>query len=927
MGAPLSHDRPTSPLTDAARGGVPANPSDGRASARSLLLKIIIAGTLACVAIAVTLIGLTAWTLRSDAIDDASIDAGNIATVLAEQTARSVQSIDLVLTELQDHVRQRGITTPDAFRSELSDKATFDVLKERLSRFPEADVITLVDDKGMILNLTRQFPAPKINISDRSYFQYFREFYDNKMFIAAPLISHVNDDTLIFFTKRISGPEGDFLGVALIALKPTFFRNIYETITALREQSFELVREDGAVMVRYPRFESIGDRLAENSPWQAAAAQGGGEYRIQDAKSVVQIAATRPTGKYPLFVNVSIPQDSVLANWKRRTTLMAAGTVLVILCPAVLLLLLRKLLRSVVTSETRLEENAREVEKLNTRLDLAFNNMSQGLCFFDGQRRLIVCNERYMRMYGLAPDRVKPGMSLEAIVDLRYAAGTSPKMSREAYLAWRDSVSVSDKPSDTIVEINNGNFYRISHRPMPDGGWVATHEDVTASKRDEARISYMAHHDALTGLASRSYFTEKIEEAQHGLGSLGRPFGLLMLDLDRFKAVNDSRGHAAGDALLKEVARRLCSVTSADDVVARLGGDEFAIITFGATVSIEEAPLRERITSLARQIIALINEPFLIEGNSAFVGTSVGVALAPDDGVEAEELLKKADLALYKSKSQGRNGFTLFDARMMAETSELHKLENEMRAGLARGEFEVHYQPIVDARTETIRGAEALLRWRHPELGLVPPARFIPLAESTGLIVDMGEFVLNRACRDAVNWPGGVKVAVNLSAVQFRKANLFDLIMAALGDSGLSPARLEVEVTESVLLENESDCAALLHRLKKTGVSVALDDFGTGYSSLSYLKQFPFDKIKIDRSFTADVADDAGSMAIVSAIVGLSRGMDMITTAEGIETESQLNIMRAAGVTLAQGYLFGRPCPAEEFISVVARPNQRRAAV
>jgi diguanylate cyclase (GGDEF)-like protein len=397
-----------------------------------------------------------------------------------------------------------------------------------------------------------------------------------------------------------------------------------------------------------------------------------------------------------------------------------------------------------------------------------------------------------------------------------------------------------------------------------------------------------------------------------------------MLDLDRFKAVNDSRGHGAGDALLKEVARRLRSATAADDVVARLGGDEFAIITFGAAA---DTPLREHTTALARRIIALINEPFVIEGSSAFVGGSLGIALAPADGIETEELLRKADLALYKSKSQGRNGFTLFDPRMMVETSELNKFENEVRAGLARSEFEVHYQPIVDARTQTIRGAEALVRWRHPELGLVPPARFIPLAESTGLIVDIGEFVLRRACRDAVRWPNGTRVAVNLSAVQFRTTDLFDVVMEALKDSGLPPTRLEVEVTESVLLENESDCAALLHRLKQCGVSVALDDFGTGYSSLSYLKQFPFDKIKIDRSFTADVADNAGSMAIVSAIIGLSRGMDMITTAEGIETESQLNVMRAAGVTLAQGYLFGQPCPAEEFLSTLEQPDWRRAAV
>jgi EAL domain-containing protein (putative c-di-GMP-specific phosphodiesterase class I) len=283
-------------------------------------------------------------------------------------------------------------------------------------------------------------------------------------------------------------------------------------------------------------------------------------------------------------------------------------------------------------------------------------------------------------------------------------------------------------------------------------------------------------------------------------------------------------------------------------------------------------------------------------------------------------------LALYQSKAKGRNAYSLFDPKMMLESSELHKLEADMRAGLSRSEFEVHYQPIIDAETENIAGAEALVRWRHPEHGLISPAKFIPLAEATGLIVPLGEFVLNRACCDAMAWPAELKVAVNLSAVQFRKTNLFDVIMRALVESGLPPQRLEVEVTESVLLENEADGAALLHRLKNIGISVALDDFGTGYSSLSYLKQFPFDKIKIDRSFTADVVDHEGSMAIVSAIIGLSRGLDMITTAEGIETETQFEIMRAAGVTLAQGYLFGRPCAIAEFNASLRRSDQKKVA-
>jgi diguanylate cyclase (GGDEF)-like protein len=384
-------------------------------------------------------------------------------------------------------------------------------------------------------------------------------------------------------------------------------------------------------------------------------------------------------------------------------------------------------------------------------------------------------------------------------------------------------------------------------------------------------------------------------------------------------------GHAAGDTLLKEVASRLRSVSAGNDVVARLGGDEFAIITLSASIDSDE-PHRDGALALARRVLDVIGEPFLIEGKTVFVGTSIGIALAPDDGIQTEDLLKKADLALYQSKAKGRNAYSLFDPQMMLETREQHKFEADMRAGLSRSEFEVHYQPIIDARTQKIAGAEALVRWHRPEHGLILPAKFIALAESTGLIVPLGEFVLNRACRDAVGWPAELKVAVNLSAVQFRKTNLFDVIMRALVESGLPPERLEVEVTESVLLENESDCAILLHRLKNIGISVALDDFGTGYSSLSYLKQFPFDKIKIDRSFTADVADHEGSMAIVSAIIGLSRGLDMITTAEGIETETQFEIMRAAGVTLAQGYLFGRPCTITEFNASLTRSDQIKVA-
>ncbi|MHB0769177.1 bifunctional diguanylate cyclase/phosphodiesterase [Bradyrhizobium sp. 5.13L] len=435
------------------------------------------------------------------------------------------------------------------------------------------------------------------------------------------------------------------------------------------------------------------------------------------------------------------------------------------------------------------------------------------------------------------------------------------------------------------------------------------------------RVLELAQTDILTGLPNRAFFLARLDELNGRREGDGPAFSILMLDLDRFKNVNDSLGHGAGDALLRQVAQRLKSAMRAGDVLARLGGDEFAIIQKACEDQ------HARATELAARIAKLVAEPFLLPGHRVEIGTSIGIAIAPDHGSDQEQLLKKADLALYRSKSAGRNCFTIYDEAMSAELEARNTLEGDLRDAIALCQLEVHYQPFVDALSGERRGFEALVRWRHPTRGLIPPDQFIPLAEETGLIVPLGEFVLRRACADAALWPFDLMVAVNLSPIQFKEAELFEMISAALADSGLPPQRLEIEITESVLLERGVENHAFMERLKGIGIELALDDFGTGYSSLSYLTAFPFDKIKIDKSFIRNLTQQPRSSAIISSIVTLARGLDMSVTAEGVETREEFERLKALGVNFAQGYLFGRPHPIDRILfDAPAKPSRRDAA-
>ena len=910
-------------------------PRDGRGTARKLwsaLGSVLLIGAL--------LAGLLVVHLHDRALHSKSQALQTLAVVLAAQAERSLEAVELLVGGLQEQTEQAGVVTAEAFRQAMAGEAVYRDLRIRAQSLRQLDAVAIIGASGDLINFSRSWPPPAANVADRDYFRAQRDDQTLTSFVSEPVQSRGSGAWTIYVSRRVSGPRGEFLGLILGAVELAYFEGFFASLIHDPDSSIGLLRTDGTLLARYPtpprgpgspilRFGYVRE-IGE------AGVASGTLRQVSPVDGKERLGAVQSFARSPLTIMVTTTVDAALADWRKQAAYLIAAAIIVELGIVAVGLLSWRAFRSqgllarangaIMAANAaqaqaeadlalaRQQEQAdRELRLQHLRFGAALANMSQALCMFDAAGLLVVCNDHLGELFGLPPGVLHAGLGFNEIV-MRIAAGAGFDAAtlRLMRRGVRRLISRGESASP-LWELPDGRALSVTFRSMGEEGWLMTIRDVTEQRRADARIAHMAHHDSLTGLPNRVLLHKRLGQAL-ARGRRGEGAALFYLDLDHFKSVNDSLGHAMGDALLRAVTARLEARCPEPDTVARLGGDEFALILAAPSTADVGALVMDR----AAGLIEALSAPYDIDGTPLVIGASIGIALIPQDGEDANDLLKKADIALYNAKAEGRGHCRRFLPAMEARLLARRLLEQDLRQALASDAFEVFYQPIMDLASGGLAGFEALLRWRHPERGLVSPADFIPAAEEMGLIVPLGRWVLRQACAEAAGWPAGTKLAVNLSPVQFASGTLVQDVVEALRDSGLSPDRLELEITETLLLEDTEATLAIMHELRDLGLSVAMDDFGTGYSSLGYLRRFPFDKVKIDRSFIAGLGQNAGSEAIVIAVLELCRTLGIRTTAEGVETAAQLAVLRRERCAEAQGYLFSPARPGSEVLALCA---------
>jgi len=813
---------------------------------------------------------------------------------------RSIGEIDKALLYLRRSVETR------------KDSVSFDTIANTTDVLSEIIVqVAIVDDRGIArASNARPGAFVPIDVSDREHFRFHLTNTDDQLFISKPLIGRASGQWSIQITRRFHNSDGSFAGVVVASLDPQHLTRFYDKIDFGLSASISLIGSDG--VVRSSGGSAGGFALAQDitgtKMFNLMAAGGNATFESADASDGLDYLDTvRKVKGHPLWVAVRVNKADIFS-----------GSLATLKLNAVVGALLTLMVLGAMERILKTEANAREKAD---QLRLTLEHMSQGIMLVTRNLQIPIINRRCGELLNLPVKFIDNPPRFDELVEYQ-ATESNLRQGLPVVEAPTAAMGTSDSRSPQIAicerKMPNGTVVEVRTGHLPDGSFVQTFTDVTKRVEAEAYVTRLASEDPLTGLPNRRVFRTALDQISSRYGDTantsqsGAGFAVLFMDLDRFKVVNDTIGHRVGDLLLQEVAKRLQNVLRQDDVLARLGGDEFAIVTPSMSG-------RAELEEFAKAIVGAVVEPYDVAGHQIRTSVSVGIAVGPQDGEDADDLLMAADLALYAVKAANRGTFRFYESSMDKELNDRRQIELDLRIAIEKNELELFYQPIVSARNHAISGFEALARWRHPVKGMVPPVLFIPVAEDSGLIVQLGEWALEQACRQAIIWPGDIKVAVNLSPVQFTTPNLVETVERILAETGLAPHRLELEITERIFMADNEDNLVTLRRLKALGVRIAMDDFGTGYSSLSYLRSFPFDKIKIDRTFVTDLAERNEYVVIVQAVVSIARALGMTTTAEGVETSGQYEFLKALGCDEVQGYLFSPPVAVDKLGELFAK--------
>lgn len=830
-------------------------------------------------------IGFVLYQQRASLLRDAMHDTANISRAFEENTKRTVDGIDRTLL----FFRTEYAANPKHFNLVAWQRST-QALDDLIFQ------LAVIDRAGQLTASSLGPVRPGVDLSDREHFRVQAQSKQDKFFVSKPVMGRESGKWSIQFTRKIFGADGEFEGVGVISLDPFNLSKFYGSLD-IGGGSVVLFGLDGIVRAGAPiNADMLGQNLS-GSPLLAAAqvATTGTLKRVQ-VGDTTQLLSFRRLDQYGLVVAVGVVRSEVLGSFTiNMVEYLIAGTLITI----VILLIGRSVIRRNLVLAGIREMLAKSQEVLTDTLE----NMSQGIFMVDTDNRVAVINHQAVKLLGIPDNLARIGMSFDEMVDWQVRNDGLDTGQAGALL------DRSSGPQDlsNIYERTrpNGMTIEVRTRRLGDNRAVRTFTDITERKQAEAQVVYLAHHDALTGLGNRTYFHDRLSHVFALSDRKSAGFALLCLDLDRFKQINDARGHDVGDRLLQIVADRLCANLRESDTVARFGGDEFAVLQ----VNIEQPSAA---ADLGERLVACLTEPYEIGGILLTIGVSIGIAVHPEDGRTAEHLLKSADIALYKAKEDGRGRVCFFEPEMDRKLQEQLALERDLREVIADERLELDFQPICDVSSGRLLAYEALARWPSPNRGSISPAVFIPVAEDTGLIGDLGRWVLRAACREAATWPRDVQLTVNLSPLQLLDPDFDKQLLHILSETGLSPSRLGLEVTERALICDSEQTLATMHSLRSQGVCFYLDDFGAGHAGLSYLIRFPFDCIKVDRSFTERLETDRAAEAVIRATIFLGEFLHIDVVVEGVETKRQLGLLGELGCRRVQGNLISRPKPASE---------------